>query len=528
MNLAYCHAATRVWIVNVGDLKPMEIPIEFFLTFAWNPERWTPNDLESYLRLWATREFGPQHAADIADLAAKYTKFNGRRKPELLEPATFSLLNYGEADRVVAEWQSLRERAEAISVQLAPNARDAFFQLVLHPIQACGLVNELYVATARNRLYASQGRASANHFAAKARALFQADAELTARFHRELANGKWNHMMSQTHIGYTGWQQPPANVMPAVREIELPSVGSMGVAVEGSAAAWPGANEPPGLPEFDAYHQPRRFIDIFNRGREPFEFQAAASAPWIVLSASHGTVTQDHRLWISIDWSQAPVGSASGSVKVTGAAAEPVLVQVKLRNPSASERASTRGFVEADGYVAIEAAHYTARRDTATARWVLLPDHGRTGSAMTVFPVTAPRASPPQDSPCLEYALYLFSAGRVELALQLSPALNYDPERSVQIGVSFDQDPPQLLTVVPKGYVAGDGNRNWEESVKDSLRTVKSAHVLAAPGPHALRIWMVDPGVTLQRVLVDCGGLRPSYLGPPESFQAKRASEVDP
>src|SRR5271165_6653069 len=79
----------------------------------------TRNALETYLRLWAAREFGSQHAADIAELVANYTKYNGRRKPELLDPDTFSLVNYGEADRVVAEWQTLRDRAEAISVRLA-------------------------------------------------------------------------------------------------------------------------------------------------------------------------------------------------------------------------------------------------------------------------------------------------------------------------------------------------------------------------------------------------------------------------
>jgi hypothetical protein len=527
MNLAYHHEATRLWIVNVGDLKPMEIPMEFFLTFAWNPERWTQNDLDTYLRLWATREFGPRHAAEIADLVARYTKYNGRRKPELLEPDTFSLLNYGEADRVVAEWQALRERAEAISAQLLPEARDAFFELVLHPIKACDIVNELYVAAAKNRLYASQGRASANDFAAKARELFQADANLTAYFHRSLANGKWNQMMSQTHIGYTNWQEPPVNLMPAVREIVLPSAGSLGVAVEGSAAAYPGTDESPVLPEFDTFNQPRHFIDVFNRGGSPVEFQAAASAPWIVLSAMHGTVTKEQRLWVSIDWSQAPVGSTSGSVKVTGTVPEPVVVQIKLFNPPSTLRRELRGFIETGRHLAIEAAHYTARHDTPAARWELLPDHGRTGSAMTVFPVTAPSASPPLDSPYLEYALYLFSTGRVEVALQLSPALNYAPERAVRIGVSFDNATPQILTVVPKGYVAGDGNRDWEESVKDSIRTVKSNHLLAGPGPHTLRVWMVDPGVALQRVLVDAGGLRLSYLGPPESFHSRVPSEAD-
>src|SRR5262249_45663133 len=85
-------------------------------------------------------------------------------------------------------------------------------------------------------------------------------------------------------------------------------------------------------------------------------------------------------------------------------------------------------------------------------------------------------------------------------------------------GVSFDDGPPQLLTVVPKGYTAGDGNHDWEESVKNSIRVVKSSHVISQPGPHTIKVWMVDPGVVLQRLVLNTGGLRPSYLGPPESF----------
>ena len=105
--------------------------------------------------------------------------------------------------------------------------------------------------------------------------------------------------------------------------------------------------------------------------------------------------------------------------------------------------------------------------------------------------------------------------------------LNYIPERAIRIGASFDNAAPQILTVVPKGYVAGDGNRDWEESVRNSIRTVKSSHMLSAQGPHTLNVWMVDPGVALQRILVDTGGLRPSYLGPPESYHSTMPSEAE-
>ena len=519
MNLAYHHGATRIWIVNVGDLKPMEIPIEFFLSFAWDPERWTQNDLRTYLRLWATREFGPEHAAEIADLVAKYTQYNGRRKPELLEPGTFSVVNYQEADRVAAEWQQLRRRAETISGQLPLEMRDAFFELVVHPIKACDIVNELYIAAAKNRLYAAQGRASANDYAAQVRELFGADAQLTDYYHHGLAGGKWDRMMSQTHIGYTGWQQPPVNAMPAVKEIELPAQAALGVAVEGSTAAWPGAKEPATLPELSLFHSSGHYLDVFNRGSQPFDFRAVASVPWIVLSASQGAITNEQRIWVNADWTRAPAGTSTGTVTISGPAPEPVIVQVKAFNPVASLGATRHRFVEAEGCVAVDAAHYSARRDCAPARWELLPEGGRTDSAMTVLPVTAPSVQPPADSPCLEYAMYLVSTGRVQVVLELSPSLNYAPGRGVRIGLSFDDAAPQVLTAVPQGYVAGDGNRDWEQTVKDSIRVVKSDQELTQPGAHTLKVWMVDPGVVLQRVVVDTGGVRPSYLGPPESMR---------
>jgi Gylcosyl hydrolase family 115 C-terminal domain len=186
-------------------------------------------------------------------------------------------------------------------------------------------------------------------------------------------------------------------------------------------------------------------------------------------------------------------------------------------NPSAPTRDSLKGFVETDGYVSIEAAHFSKKTDTAAARWDEIPDFGRTLSAMAIFPVTAASVTPPKNSPCLEYQTYLFSTGEVEVTSILAPCLNYDPDRPVRLGVSFDDEAPQILTVVPKGYVVGDGNRDWEESVKNSARFVTSTHSISSPGNHTLKIWMVDPAVPVEKILINTGGLKPSYLGPPES-----------
>ncbi|AHJ99523.1 hypothetical protein Hsw_3928 [Hymenobacter swuensis DY53] len=220
MHLAHEYGANQIWIVNVGDLKPMELPISFFLDYAWNPARISADQVAAYTRQWAARQFDDKHAEAIADILAKYAKYNARRKPELLDANTYSLAT-GEWAAVVAEYNALRTRAEAIEKQLPAASQDAYFQLVLHPVLACANLNELYYTVALNREAAKTGQATTNELAAKAKLLYDQDAALTRRYHA-LAGGKWNHMMDQTHIGYTYWQQPEQNAMPAVQTLTQP------------------------------------------------------------------------------------------------------------------------------------------------------------------------------------------------------------------------------------------------------------------------------------------------------------------
>jgi hypothetical protein len=529
MNLAYHYDASQIWIVNVGHFKGYELPIEYFMSLAWDPQQWPKERISEFTRLWAKREFGPTYAPQIADIISKYTKYNGRRKPELLDPDTFSIVNYQEADRVVADWKSIAAEAEGIYQKLPENERNAFFELVLYPTKACEQVNELYITTAKNRLYASQGRASANDYAVQARELFKADVDLSAYYNHTLANGRWDHMMDQTHIGYTYWQQPPTNTMPEVTEIQIPTHAEMGIAVEGSTSTWPNAtNETaqPVLPEFDVFNQPRHYIDVFNRGQRPFKFTATASAPWIVLSATHGTIKKEQRLLVSVDWSKAPQSSTNGFVKITGTGAKPIAVKINLFNPPEPARNSLKGFVEADGCVSIEAAHYTKKMDADPVRWEEIPDLGRTLSAMTILPVTAPSVTPPENSPCLEYQMYLFHPGKVEVEAMIDPTLNFVQGRGLRYALSFDDQPPQIVTAVPENYTAKDGNLDWEATVKDSVRKVKTTFMLANTGYHTLKFWMVDPGVVLQKLVVNLDGAKPSYLGPPESYHSSESAPI--
>ncbi|WP_433835975.1 glycosyl hydrolase 115 family protein [Flavobacterium anhuiense] len=234
MDLAYQYGVDKIWIVNVGDIKPMEFPIEFFLDMAWNPETFNAGNLQDYYVNWAAANFGNQFSEEIAEILKLYTKYNARRKPELLDAKTYSVTNYNEADRVVADYQKLVEKANSINEKLQTEYKDAFYQLVLFPVLASSNLNELYVATAKNQFYAEQGNVIANTYAEKVKELFEKDSQLMNYYHTKMANGKWNHMMSQTHIGYDNWQQPDKNVIPKTKTVEVSSEARKGISAENS------------------------------------------------------------------------------------------------------------------------------------------------------------------------------------------------------------------------------------------------------------------------------------------------------
>ena len=227
------------------------------------------------------------------------------------------------------------------------------------------------------------GHAQANDDAAETRRLFAKDAALTDEYNHKLLNGRWDHMMDQTHIGYTTWQEPPLNAMPAVTEVQIPAAGFLSLTAEG------GTGLRPSLGTLDSVAQQTRAIQLFNRGKAPVGYQVTTSAPWIVVDRTSGTVESEQSLHVHINWKTAPAGTAQGSVTVTPDRGSPLVVGLSaLRIPGVT-RENAEGFVESDGYVAIEAADTTARGQDGPEHWEELPGYGETRSAMTIFPVTS-------------------------------------------------------------------------------------------------------------------------------------------
>lgn len=395
MNLTYTHGVDRIWVVNVGDLKPMEYPISFFLDMAWNPRRFNPQNLLDHTEKWCEQQFGSTYAKEAARLINLYSKYNRRVTPELLNDKTYSLENYNEFETVMNDYRNLVIDAMRLYYLMPSEYKDAFDQLVLFPINACSNLYEMYYAQAKNKLYAAKKDIQANYWADKVKECFERDSLLTIHYNQTIAGGKWSHMMDQVRIGYTSWNNPPKSIMPKVEYIMQ---------------------------------------------------------------------TTDYK---------------------------------------------EKVFVEKNGYVSIEAGNYSRLNNSDKIHWETIPDMGKTKSAMTTFPQNIyPKEN---DNIYLEYDIDFESTGDFKVHLLLSPTLNFNANKGLRYTISFDGKNEQIINF--NGHYKGElGLWQAEAIIKSTTK-----YTITEKGKHTLRFRVLEPGIVLQKILIDTGGLKPSYLGAPES-----------
>lgn len=522
MHLAYKHGVDQVWIVNVGDIKPMEFPLEFFLDYAWNPDAWNADNLDNYYSLWAEEVFDGIETEAIADIVKKYTKYNARRKHEMIDARTYSLSSYNEANNIVKEFNELAEKAQAINDKLPELYKDAYYQLVLFPVLASANLNELYISAAKNNLYAKQGRASTNHYADRVRELFNKDRQLTNYYHNEIADGKWNHMMSQTHIGYDNWQQPRFNQIPETFRIDEADDAEMGLSITGSNEWWSGMNEDAILPVFDPLNDQKHSIEIFNRGKQSYNYTIKNNADWIKISEASGTVENEKNIYVSIDWEKAPKGNHKSSVTISGADKN-IPVHIVIDNYDTNK---VIGFVENNGYITINAEHFSDKYEPKPFEWKVIKNLGKTSSAVISLPVQKGRVELSKKSPKLSYDVNIQNKGKVKVHMYFSPTINYSTREGMYYGLSFNKETPIKVNYDADPNIFnynGKVPRNWHNDVGNNIKVITSELEIDEPGNHTLNYYRVDEGLVLQRIIIETpeSNLKETYLGPPESFKAK-------
>lgn len=493
-----------------------------------------PDSTETWLELWAAREFGPAVASSAATVMSKYGQLAARRKYELLDPTIYSSINYNESAIVLAEWQSLVSDAQAVYDQLDIATQVAFFELVLHPCIAGHIVHQIHLTAGMQNTYAYEWRQSANKLAQDVLDFFGEDAALTKRYH-SLLGGKWNHIMDQTHIGYNWWQQPMRNVLPPMLYLqpsEVSLAGALGVTAEGTngSAAGDSIYNPANsdstqiMPPLDPYGPTERYIDVYMKGPGSTTFQVTPTESWVSANPSSGTLhangKSDQRVLFSVDWSAAPAGSSMVIINITNSnndygSFDMPIAWLPVNKTQAPD--SFSGFVESDGHISMEAEHTSSNTSNGDIAYSVIPNYGRTLSGVTLYPVTADSQKAPA-SPRLTYSFYAFThAPMANVTVYLGTSLNTIPDRPLKYAVALDDGKPTTIQPVPT-YTLGALPEMWYDGVANSVFT-NTTTAAVKPGAHELHLWALEPGVVFQKIVVDLGGVRSSYLGPPESQQ---------
>lgn len=405
MNLCYSYGVNELWVVNVGDLKPMEYPITFFLDMAWNPESFNANNLIEHSVDFCRSIFGDKEAEEAARLLRMYAKFNRRMTPENLNYKTYSM-HYDEWQRVTAEYNQLAADAEALSKRLSSDKQDSWFQLLGYPIYACSNLYDMYYAQAMNQRLAKKNNPDANLWADRVRQCYERDSLLVLQYH-SIAGGKWQHMMDEIYIGYRSWNNPKHRIMPSVKYVD-------------------------GIPTSKL---------VFPR----------------LMSANVNSVSDKNE------------------------------------------------FIEKDGYISIEAEHFSRKIDGKEAVWTVIPELGRTLSAITPQPVTAST-----EGMTLEYDMEIKSKGYARVILRFSPTLNFNV-KGLRYAVNFDGEQEQIVNI--NGHYKGE-LAEWQ---RDGVIECQTIHQIEKTGKYTLRVRPIDNGLVLQKIMVNMGGMHKSLLGPLET-----------
>ena len=512
MNKAWQYGARNLWVLNVGDIKPGEIGTEFFLELAWDPQRYRHDNVRDFLVRWAARDLDPRFADEIAGIMEEYYRLGFTRRPEHLvqgrdrDPLQYSWFSHTESNdeamQRVDQYDAIARRAGTIYEQLPQARKDAFFQLVLYPVQCAGLINRKVIFADKSTRHGNEGRACASEDAAKAKDAAARIIELTAHYNTGLvtAGDKWNHMMSPAP-GPWGTQFRQFD-MPPLSDFAGTGPAALGMALEGG--------EPQTLADLSVYTQGKRFVDLYNTGKGEIQWSAKPSQPWVQLNQTSGIFSTGQRLWISIDWNLAPTGGTNAATIEFTSSAGNKTITVPIFKPAEPLRDAVTGYVESHGCVSMEAEHFTRKHARGGAAWEVVKGLGRSGDSVTVLPPTVPSHTTPQEiksgSPSLDYDVHLFHSGEARLDIDCLPTKPVSPGQGVRVAISMDGDAPRILT--------GQGG-----DVLANLRRIRTTVKFASRGRHTLTVWMVDPGVVLDKLVLDFSPPKDFYLGPPESYR---------
>jgi hypothetical protein len=528
---AYAFKTRSLWVLNVGDLKPLEYNTQLFLDMAYNARPFAESQSgPAHLEQWAQAIFGSTAAAEIRQILTEYYDLAFERRPEFMgwsqtEPTTptrrtgYQHFYYGdEAQRRLDRYAALARRVRQLRQQLAPDLADAYYELVEYPVLGAALMNQKFLYQDKAYYYARQNRLSANDYASRAQLAYDTIVQKTNYYNQQLAGGKWRGMMS-LHPRDLPVYQPPAPFRFQPDTTQVWGILPEGFATADSAVLGP-KKQPLALPTFQPWGAATHFVDVFLSRRRAVKWQVSASAKWLLISTKKGRLTsapgqQQQRLLISIDWRRVPPGGAAGWLNFKGGG-KTVRVAVRAAPAALPEALAYEGFIETNGYVSIRADHYARKTDRPTGRWALVAAVGRAGQlleAQQLTPAPVDSVGALAGAAVVEYDFYTLSAAPKPVVTVVTLPVHPAARRArLRYGVALDNGPVTIVDHRTEGR-----SEEWKQNVLRNNAQRSVAGPPLGPGRHTLRLYQLDPGVLLDRLTIDLGRLVPTYGAIPET-----------
>ena len=529
---AYDATADRIWLLNAGDIKSCEFAVDYFLTMAFDIDAFNFERAANYRTEWLCGMLGDQYRNEYQDVVNSFYKLAFARKPEFMgwgyqwttdkhgrernTDTDFSLTNYREVDNRLSEYRRIGGIVENILNNMSDEKQKAcFYQSLYYPVKGCELLNRMVLDGQRNRWYAIQQRASAKDLKKSAKACYDS-LEVITKGYNSLLDGKWNHVMTMKQGFAAAYFE-----LPKLRDVELAPAASLGVMAEGEAVL-KGLQSFHSLPCFNTYLRQSYYIDVFNKGATPLKWKTSVTNDWILVSKKSGETATEERIEVSIDWAKVPAGERIlGTLDIMSDRGEKETVYISVFNPTSPSLAEMDTlFVENNGYVAMDAASFHRKVENDDIKMIVIPNLGFENTAVQLGnPMAKAQRTAGRNTPRLEYDFYTFEQGSVDVYTYVLPTFPISKDRGyagheatnveTKYGVCIDEGPVMNPSTSSFEYA-----QIWYESVLKNCRINKTTLHIDKPGKHTVKIICGDAGTVLQKVVLDFGGMKRSYMGP--------------
>lgn len=531
MMKAFQTNAKNMWVFNVGDIKPAEHNLSFCLDMAWSVEPFSRSGMEQfYLWRWLSSIFGRELARPLAETLWEYYDLAFERRPEFMgwsqteptrrtNPTEYNHFENGdEAQKRLDRYDKIAAKVEELKSQVPERLGDAYYELIYYPVICAAAMNEKFLCLEKANYYARQSRASANDYAKMAELAYDKIVKETGYYNIKLAGGKWQHMMSKKPRNLPVFQEP------LIPQWEVPDDSSWGLCAEGFGEENPVPDVyagRSGLPQFNRWTKRKYFVDIFMKGQKPVTWQARPTESWIKAEPASGVLTgkfgeKEQRVWVSINWDKVPANTnVRGAVRFE-AAGQRLGIGVSASNIEIDALDGFSGFIEDNRVISIFAENASCNISLANSGWNVISGLGSTGNSIMAEPVVNPvKIDLKQlvgNVALAEYDFFTFSKGKAKLKIIGLPAHPLNEEFSLRFAVAVDDQPPQIFDFKTFGR-----SEEWKLNVLSNTAQVATEIDLPKKGRHVLKIYAVDPGVILDRMIIDFGGLEKGYSVVPET-----------